>query len=235
MPTTIGQNLRTSPQRTIVCAVGGFAVAADFALVWWNHYPESLEGRFVLALLGFAAFVYVAKGDVASLGLTLVPVQGWRYWFKATLLIAAAVAAFILTVAVVAVAAFFLAAHGDWALVGNRMLRSMHTTSPSNIGAAFFRMCLTAPVLEETTYRLLLCVPLAACGRARSAIVVSGLLFAALHFLYGNPSPENLIGGLFLAWAYLRSGTILMPLLLHSFGNFLVLLIQVACWYWLQT
>ena len=58
--------------------------------------------------------------------------------------------------------------------------------------------------------------------------------FAALHVAYGNPSPENLVGGFLLGWVYLKSETILLPVLLHSLGNLLVLFCQVAGWYVLK-
>ena len=66
------------------------------------------------------------------------------------------------------------------------------------------------------------------------AIAASGVIFAALHFVYGNPSPENAVGGLFLAWAYLKSETIVVPVLLHALGNSLVLAVQVAAWCYLR-
>ena len=63
--------------------------------------------------------------------------------------------------------------------------------------------------------------------------VVSGLAFAYLHVLYGNPSPENVAGGFILAWVYLKSESILLPVLAHSLGNLGALASQVAVWYWL--
>ena len=108
---------------------------------------------------------------------------------------------------------------------------TIHALPPHFIGVMFLHMCVAAPVLEETLYRLLVCVPLAGWRRPWLAIAASGLLFAALHFLYGNPSPENMIGGLILAWAYLKSETIVVPVLLHALGNLLVLAMQVAAWY----
>src|SRR5439155_10185900 len=98
---------------------------------------------------------------------------------------------------------------------------------------SFLRMCVFAPVLEEAVYRLALCVPLAVWLGPWRAIVVSGLAFAGLHVAYGNPSPENLVGGLFLAWAYLKSESIVVPVVLHSLGNLCVLILQVGAWYWL--
>jgi uncharacterized protein len=68
-------------------------------------------------------------------------------------------------------------------------------------------------------------------GRRRSTA------FAALHliYIYGNPSPENLAGGLFLAWVYLKSEGLALPILLHSLGNLLALLMQVGAWFWLAS
>ena len=51
---------------------------------------------------------------------------------------------------------------------------------------------------------------------------------------YGNPSPENLVGGFFLAWAYLKSDSIIVPVVLHGLGNLAALAGQVATWYWLR-
>ena len=63
------------------------------------------------------------------------------------------------------------------------------------------------------------------------AILVSGLIFGLIHVLGGNASPENHIAGFMLAWAFLRSGTILVPIATHSAGNLLALSGQVAGWY----
>ena len=91
-----------------------------------------------------------------------------------------------------------------------------------------------APILEESVYRLALCVPLAALCGPRWTIAVSGAVFAALHFVYGNPGPDNFIAGYFLAWAYLKSGTLMIPMALHALGNACVIALHVGTWYWLS-
>ena len=63
-------------------------------------------------------------------------------------------------------------------------------------------------------------------------LTIAGLALGARYALW--KSPENLTGGWFLAWAYLKSGSILMPLLLHSLGNLAVIAGQVAAWYWMH-
>jgi membrane protease YdiL (CAAX protease family) len=91
--------------------------------------------------------------------------------------------------------------------------------------------CFVFPVMEEFIYRVALCVPLVLIVSPWGAIAASGIVFAFLHVLYGNPSPENAIGGFVLAWVYLKSGSIYVPIGLHALGNFLLLLAQVALWY----
>lgn len=131
-----------------------------------------------------------------------------------------------------AVAACVAVGLGLWFLAGQTF--PTYATPPSNIAYSFLRMCVIAPVLEESLYRLALCVPLAARFGPWRAIVISGLAFAGLHVAGGNPSPENLVGGLFLAWAYLKSESIVVPVLLHSIGNLFALAWQVGAWYWLS-
>lgn len=221
MQTSIGQQLRNSPGSLVLaCAFGIAAIVGDLFLVWWNHYPGCIDGRWLIAVSTLVAYLHLVRGDLASVGLTSKPVQGWGYWVRATLLIGLAVLGCI---------AVGLSA---WLLLGRKV--PVYTIPPNSIATSFLHMCVFAPVLEEATYRLALCVPFAGRSRPWTAIVVSGLVFGGLHVLYGNPSPENLVGGLFLAWAYLKSGTIYVPVLLHSLGNFVVWVGQIAAWYWLH-
>ena len=60
------------------------------------------------------------------------------------------------------------------------------------------------------------------------------MLFGLLHVVYGNPGPDNLVAGFFLAWSFLKSGTIVVPVVLHSLGNACVFVAQVVTWYWLN-
>ena len=94
--------------------------------------------------------------------------------------------------------------------------------------------CVAAPVLEELIYRLALCLPLVGIVGRRWTILLSGVVFAALHFRHGNPGPSNFIAGFILGWAYLKSGNLLIPIILHSLGNLCVFLVNVGVFYWLQ-
>jgi membrane protease YdiL (CAAX protease family) len=199
--------------------VATLAVAADLALVHWAHYHELSEGRGTLAVVALAINFWLVGGDVVSVGLTQ-PAQGWRRWGWLTLLIGSAVAICIAM------------GIGILWLLGRDV--PVHATAPRDIGVALLRMCVIAPVLEETIYRLAICLPLTISLGPWPAILVSGTVFAILHVVYGNPSPENLVGGFFLAWAFLKSASIAVPVVLHSLGNLCALAAQVAAWYWLR-
>ena len=216
MTTTIGQALARSRPRKLFAVLAALAVvAADMAIVrsW-----ESLSGyRWIPPLAALAALWSIAGGDRASLGLSFRPAQGWKYWIVATVAVGAIVAAFSL--AVLGIGGFL-----GWEL-------PVYRRDPASLASALVPMCLAAPVLEELTYRLAVCVPLAALVGPGWTIVASGAVFAAVHFAGGNAGPDNFIAGYILAWAYLKSGSFFLPVLLHALGNLCVLLAQVAAWY----
>ncbi len=214
MQTPLGRQLRDSPSRlAIACAVGIVAIIGDLMV-------ESIDASWLIALGAFVIYLHLVQGDLASVGLTAKPIQGWRYWVRATLIIGLAVLGCIAV------------GWSVWILLGRKL--PVYRIHPDSAGSIFFGMCVVAPMREEFIYRLALCVPLAGLSRLWTAVTVSGLTFGALHIVHGNPSPENLIGGFFLAWAYLKSGTIYVPILLHSLGNFVAWAGQVMAWYWLQ-
>jgi membrane protease YdiL (CAAX protease family) len=221
MRTAIGQHLHSSPADFKAAAVvAGAVVTMDFALAWSGEYLLWVEGRGTVAALALAAHVRLANGDLAGVGLRLRPVQGWGYWVRAAILIGLAVLACV------------AGGLGAWVLAGREL--PVYSTAPAEAGSAFLRMCLFAPVQEETIYRLALCVPLAVRPGPCAAIAASGLLFGGMHWAAGTPSPENLVGGFLLAWAYLKSGSIAVPVLLHGLGNLFALGAQVGMWYWSQ-
>jgi membrane protease YdiL (CAAX protease family) len=88
-------------------------------------------------------------------------------------------------------------------------------------------------LLEEVVYRALLTAAVFPLAGQRGTIVVSGIVFASIHLIGGNPGPDNQIAGFLLEWAFLRSGTILVPVALHAAGNLIALGLHVAAWRWL--
>jgi membrane protease YdiL (CAAX protease family) len=85
-----------------------------------------------------------------------------------------------------------------------------------------------APLVEETIFRLLLCGALAGAFSPAANIAVSGAAFAGVHIAFGGIGPDSLVGGFLLAWAFLRSGTIAVPIALHALGNAALLLMLAS-------
>ncbi len=203
----------------MTAAIGLVAVAADLWVVWLNRYPESIDGRWAVALAALTAQVWLSAGDLSTVGLC-APAGGWRQWVRLTALLG-----------VVAVGCVGAAA-GLWVAAGWHL--PVQSVAPAETGSAFLRMCVFAPLLEEAVYRVALCVPLTAVAGPWPAVVASGAVFGLLHAVYGNASPENLLGGFLLAWVYLRSGSACMPVLLHAAGNLVILCGQIGLWYSLR-
>ena len=99
----------------------------------------------------------------------------------------------------------------------------------------FLRSCFGAPVYEELLYRLVFCTAMVALVGRWPAILLSGVVFAFLHVVYGVPSPDNFSAGFVFAWAFFRSGSILVPAVLHSLGNLCVVLFHLAYFWWTRS
>jgi membrane protease YdiL (CAAX protease family) len=212
----IGQHFKSPRARQFAVVLGLATVATDLVLVTQHVYYDA---RLALSLTAFAAIIYLTDGDLRSVGLRLSPKQGWRPWVRIS------VAIYLIVAACIALGL------GIWHLTGHEI--PIYSISPAQINPSILRMCFVAPVMEEAIYRVIVCVSLVNVFGCWKTIAVNGVLFGMLHVVYGNPSPENLVGGFFLAWVYLKSETILLPVILHSLGNFIALLGQVAMWHFL--
>lgn len=193
------------------------ALGVDLAGVGLHQWYDV---RLALALIAFVTLMAVRDGDAETPGLRLTPIQGWSPWPGWSLRIGVAVTFLIVT------------SFAVWHSLGNEL--PLYTTHPAHIVRHFVNACLLAPALEEVVYRFFVFaafVPLAGC---RNTIILSGLIFGMLHVLHGNPSPENLVGGFFLAWAFYKSETIVVPFMLHGIGNGFVVIGQVGGWYFLN-
>ncbi|MFT4559873.1 MAG: membrane protease YdiL (CAAX protease family) [Planctomycetaceae bacterium] len=183
-------------------------------------FHQWYDVRLALALISFATLMAVRDGNTETLGLRLTPIQGWRPWLGWSFRIG------------IAVTFLIVASFAVWHSFGNEL--PIYTTSPTHLARQFINACLLAPVLEETVYRFFVFVAFAPLIGCRYTVVISGLIFGMLHVLYGNPSPENLCGGFFLAWAFYKSESIVVPFMLHSVGNGLVVIGQVGGWYFMN-
>jgi membrane protease YdiL (CAAX protease family) len=196
--------------------IGCGAISTDMALTWEGR-ADYLGWRLVVSLVAASSFRFLLHVDRPSLGLRLSPVQGWSYWIRATCWIATVMGAVLLLLASLAT------------LVGLEL--PIPRQAPTRLGSVFLHGCVLAPLVEEITYRLVLCSPSAACFGPAATIGTSGVVFALLHVLYGNPAPDNAIAGFVLGWAYLKSGSLLIPSALHSLGNLFVISLQIGAWY----
>jgi membrane protease YdiL (CAAX protease family) len=227
MEKSIGASLKASPGLLWLTALGATTlVGADLATVAFGPFPGlDFIFRLTLAIFGclFCAFVSAALPETGGItfGFTLVPRQGWLFWIKVTAIVGAVLFVILL-------------AFGSGFVTLGFSLPQPRLNSTSEVLPLFLWMCVVAPLFEEVTYRLVLCPPFSALLGTRSCIVLSGLIFAGLHFLYGNPSPENLLGGFILGWAFLKSGTLIIPISLHALGNLCAFLGQVGYFYWWQ-
>ena len=218
LQSAIGQHFDSKPIKRRIAFCVAIAVVLTDVLIYMWAYGESV--RLSLALIAFAIIVYLADGDLPSLGLRPQPKQGWIPWVWISARISCVIAVCV------------IAGLGAWQLMGNELPTYNH--NPAYVSHLFLHMCVVAPVLEEIVYRVVVCLPLVSMIGFWKTIAINGILFASLHFVYGNPSPENLVGGFFLAWVYLKSETILLPLMFHSIGNFVALCCQLAASYYLH-
>jgi membrane protease YdiL (CAAX protease family) len=205
-----------------MAALAAGIVAVDMLLACrLDSYNYSLhtEFRIVAILLAVAVYGLISRWNWPSLGLTLHLRQPLTYWVKAALALGGIVAVVALAAGAVALAC------------GIDLHKYRLFSSPRQFWPWASYACLAPPVVEEGIYRFVLCVPLAALARPWAAIIGSGLVFAGLHVAYGNPGIDNAIAGFLLAWAFLKSGNLLVPIALHALGNLAVGLFQVAACY----
>jgi uncharacterized protein len=219
--TPIGRTLRGPTLWTTLLAAAA-AAGADYALIGTGQYASwELYSLAALATVpSVAAAIYL--GDREAFGFRLSPIQGWAWWAKASIVLGG-----IVLLASLAAAAVILGLL-RYPIPPNRF----HIHASADLWWFFWWMCIRAPIVEEVIYRLAICPPVTAWLGPNAAIAISGLLFAAGHVLSGNASPDNLLAGFLLAWAYLKSGTLVVPLALHSLGNLFAFAVQAAHFYW---
>lgn len=190
------------------------AISIDF---WFSARGFPVWMRAVLAMAVLAVYLMSGVADCKSLGIRMRPIQPVSYWIRITVILAVLMLVPILTYAGVAKSL-------GWGLTIPRI-------APDQAISVFLHMIVIAPIVEESIYRLVLCFPTTAVIGSTGTIILSGTIFAGLHFVYGNPSPDNCLAGYVLTWAYLKSGSLLVPITLHSLGNCVAFAVQLGAWY----
>jgi membrane protease YdiL (CAAX protease family) len=210
----IGQSFKTRTRIWAAALVGLATISADLLLAHLDS--AALFLRFQPAIVAMAALFALAHRDYRSLGLRLHPAQGWRYWL---------VPSTIAGVGIVTISLIYLAlVPSEWSLVASKGRQ----LSDSRLWSFFVHACVQTPPVEEALYRVVLCVSLVSIVGRIPTILLSGLVFAALHFIYNNPGPDNAVAGFILGWAYLKSETVTVPILMHAFGNLVVIAVHIA-------
>lgn len=187
----------------VALAVGLLLVAQELILV---HRASAPVARLVPALLGTLVLLVLAGGHGPTLGLARPGRRDLARWARISGYAAASMAV--------------LGTGGALA-----MGVSGHDPFPdaSRPDARWFLVaCLLAPLLEELVYRLAIVPSLMARFGRVPAILVSGGTFAAGHFVAGTAAPTNVCAGFVLAWCYVASGNLALPILLHAAGNLAV-------------
>ncbi|MFT5058891.1 MAG: membrane protease YdiL (CAAX protease family) [Planctomycetota bacterium] len=218
METRIGADWQGS--RAKIAALFGIA-AVVFDLTQRGAWAFSVP-RLGLGLALLVFFSTLTKGGRNSVGLTRQVQPSVSFWPKWTLILGGLVLAGSLIVGAVL-----------WMLGDSPSLQSQFASQDQML-RNLWQACLWAPIEEELLYRVALCAPLAALVGTRWTVLIGGLTFAALHWSYGNLGPNHVFAGFVMTWAYLRSGNIGVPILLHSLGNLAVWLLNVALFYWAQ-
>jgi membrane protease YdiL (CAAX protease family) len=202
-----------------ICLLGLAIPVADMvmlAFVPYEHYLGS-PGRVCFALFAAVLLNEVSRADRAGLRSAFDPAPSWGFWVWTALIVGG-----VLTVlAAVAFGLLFLFG----------VAPEIPKLSPCDVQEALYRMCFDAPLVEEVIYRQALVGAMMSLAGPRWAIAVSGVLFAGLHWIYGNPFPENQVGGFVLAWMYIRSGTLIVPIAFHAGGNLGALCVQLMAGY----
>jgi uncharacterized protein len=222
METPIGRVLKPHRGRlAFTMALSSIIVGCDLAIVAIGQGNASLRYAFVgivVVLFGILAFV---AHDRAAFGLRFTPVQGWVYWIKTTVWLGLTMGAILGPFAVIV-----------FGILRYPMPESCHyVTHESQVLPLFVGMCVAAPLLEEPIFRLAICPPVTASLGPIAAIAISGTTFGGLHILGGTLGPDNLIAGFVLAWAFLKSGSLTVPIALHSLGNLFVVRYHTAYFY----
>jgi membrane protease YdiL (CAAX protease family) len=81
---------------------------------------------------------------------------------------------------------------------------------------------------EELLFRFLLCGTLLGHVSMRANIAINGVVFALVHIVLGGIGPDSAVAGFILAWAFLRSGSIVVPIAMHAAGNGLLFAVYHA-------
>ncbi len=204
LPKTVGG-------RAILTLVAILAVAIEL----WNAFLPIRDPvlPWASAFIGAGAIGVLSNWNRPSMGLTFCVFPSWKRWVA----VSAAMATVVLALSGLAVFA---------ATQGHDFFALCNLQFPSLTSTRFIDLVLVAPLLEEVTYRLVLVSAAAVIFGEWPAIAIGGAVFAGSHWVYGVQGPDNFVAGFIFSWAYLKSRTLVVPILMHAGGNLGAVVLQ---------
>ncbi|KAL3821490.1 hypothetical protein ACJIZ3_007395 [Penstemon smallii] len=106
--------------------------------------------------------------------------------------------------------------------VNNPFLKEILSSGPTSIAACTLVYCIITPLLEEIVYRGFLITSLVSKMKWQRAVVISSIVFSAVHFS-GENFLQYLVIGILLGCSYCWTGNLSSSIALHSLYNALIL------------
>lgn len=112
--------------------------------------------------------------------------------------------------------------------VNNPILKEILLNSDISRVSCVLAYCIVTPLLEEIVYRGFLLTSLSSNMEWQQAVIISSVIFSAIHFSAGNFLQLFIIGCV-LGSSYCWTGNLKSSIVIHSLYNALTLLI--TCFY----
>ncbi len=212
------------PIAKFIAGDGGFAALSQqdkavFALI--NQVVETAVGIGIITTS--AGTFYNQTPGVLRLDLSgpLRKPDGWAVWAVAGVLSAPEVV-YLVSYIVDSLGAADLSAKGTADAVSQII-----SLDGVTFGSLFVTTAILAPLLEETVFRGFLLPSLSKYLGTVNAVVLSSIAFGLVHFA-ARDTPQLTALGMVLGFAYVRSGNLLAPMLIHGIWNGTVLSILYA-------
>ena len=144
--------------------------------------------------------------------------DGWAFWAGVGVLLAPEVV-YVASYVVDSLGAADMSAKGTADAVSQII-----SLDGVTFGSLFVTTAILAPLLEETVFRGFLLPSLAKYVGTPGAVVLSSVAFGLVHFA-ARDTPQLTALGVLLGFAYVRSGNLLAPMIIHGAWNGTVLTI----------
>jgi membrane protease YdiL (CAAX protease family) len=200
------------PVAIAMAIIATLVVAQDVKL--FGEFDYWGAGRQIPPAIAIVIFVYLTRNNLDAIGVRARPLPSFTFWLATVLALA-----LLMSLLIAGTIVFYLA-----------LDKPMPPPALPTFQFAW-NAVVASPVIEESIYRWLFVTGIVAVAPRWAGVVLSGAVFAYLHFVYNNPGPDNFIGGYLFAWMYLRSGSILVPLAFHALANGALIVLNVIAFH----